>query len=169
MSATSHRRAERVAAALNAFLRAEPAVEAVAVVSYDGLPMVTALPDGLDEDRVAAVSAALLALGEQASQSLGRGGLEQMFLEGADGAIFLMSAGDAGVVVAIADPDAKIGMVLYEMRRAAAEIGHALTRKSPETAAPPSTAQAVHQSVAHRPELGLIHGTDHSDHAEANG
>ena len=45
---------------LGTLLRQAPDVEAAAVVSFDGLPMASALPAGMDEDRVAAMSAALL-------------------------------------------------------------------------------------------------------------
>jgi len=44
-----------------------PEVEAASVVSFDGLAMASALPHGMDEDRVAAMSAALLSLGERAA------------------------------------------------------------------------------------------------------
>jgi hypothetical protein len=60
-------------------------IEAAAVVSFDGLPMASALPAGMDEDRVAAMSAALLSLGERAAQGLGRGELSQVYIEGETG------------------------------------------------------------------------------------
>ena len=56
-------RAGRLAAALDEFVRSSPDVEAAAVVSFDGLPMASALPEDLEEDRVGAMSAALLSLG----------------------------------------------------------------------------------------------------------
>ena len=66
-------RAQRLAAALDEFIRSSPDVEAAAVVSFDGLPMASALPAEFEEDRVGAMSAALLSLGEQAAMGLGRG------------------------------------------------------------------------------------------------
>jgi uncharacterized protein len=119
-------RAERLAAALDDFIRSSPDVEAAAVVSFDGLPMASALPDDLEEDRVGAMSAALLSLGEQAALGLGRGQLNQVFVEGEHGFVFLMSARDQAVVAAIASRTAKIGFMLFEMRRAADRIGRAL-------------------------------------------
>ena len=41
-----------------------PDVEAAAVVSVDGLTMASALPREVEEDRVSAMSAAMLSLGE---------------------------------------------------------------------------------------------------------
>jgi hypothetical protein len=134
-------RAGRLAAALDEFIHSSPDVEAAAVVSFDGLPMASALPDELEEDRVGAMSAALLSLGEQAAIGLGRGQLNQIFVEGDDGFVFLMSARDEAVLTAIARRTAKIGFMLFEMRRAADRIGRALqapiTAYVDDTASPP--------------------------------
>lgn len=119
-------KAQRLAGALDQFIRSSPDVEAAAVVSFDGLPMASALPPEMEEDRLAAMSAALLSLGEQAAMGLGRGQLNQVFVEGDKGFVFLMSAKDQAVLAAIARRTAKIGFMLFEMRRAAALIGDTL-------------------------------------------
>jgi uncharacterized protein len=133
-------RADRLAAALDEFIRSSPDVEAAAVVSFDGLPMASALPPELEEDRVGAMSAALLSLGEQAAIGLGRGVLNQVFVEGEHGFVFLMSARDQAVLAAIAGRTAKIGFMLFEMRRAADRIGRALESGLPEIVAPEASA-----------------------------
>src|SRR6059058_3337465 len=97
-----------------------PEIEAAAVVSFDGLPMVSALPAGMNEDRVAAMSAALLSLGERAAEGLGRGELSQVYIEGENGTVYLVSCDNEAVLVAVAAQGAKVGMMLYEVRRAAA-------------------------------------------------
>jgi predicted regulator of Ras-like GTPase activity (Roadblock/LC7/MglB family) len=135
MSQPYDTRAGRLAAALDEFIHSSPDVEAAAVVSFDGLPMASALPDEMEEDRVGAMSAALLSLGEQAAMGLGRGQLNQVFVEGEHGFVFLMSARDQAVLAAVARRTAKIGFMLFEMRRAADRIGHALEPvESPEAA-----------------------------------
>lgn len=116
-------KAERLAGALNDFIQTSPDVEASAVVSFDGLAMASALPEGMDEDRLGAMSAALLSLGEQAASGLGRGELRQLFVEGDHGFVFLMSARDQAVLAAVTDRAAKIGFILFEMRRAADAVG----------------------------------------------
>lgn len=120
-------KAQRLATALDEFIHSSPDVEAAAVVSFDGLPMASALPPEMEEDRVGAMSAALLSLGEQAAIGLGRGQLNQIFVEGEQGFVFLMSAKDQAVLAAIARRTAKIGFMLFEMRRAAARIGDVLS------------------------------------------
>ncbi|MDP8970485.1 MAG: roadblock/LC7 domain-containing protein [Actinomycetota bacterium] len=122
----SDTKAERLATALQRFIRSSPEVEATAVVSFDGLTMASALPAGMDEDRLGAMSAALLSLAEQAASGLGRGELRQLFVEGDHGFVFLMSAKDQAVLASITGRAAKIGLMLYEMRRAAEVIGTVL-------------------------------------------
>jgi hypothetical protein len=119
-------RASRLDRALADLLAQAPEVEAAAVVSFDGLPMASALPATMDEDRVAAMSAALLSLGERAAEGLGRGSLNQVYIEGEHGTVFLVSADDEAVLVAVAAKAAKVGMMLYEVRRAAAVVAEVL-------------------------------------------
>src|SRR3712207_2947083 len=115
-------RADRPDKAPRELLAATPGIEAAAVVSFDGLPMASALPMGMDEDRVAAMSAALLSLGERATVGLGRGELNQVFIEGEHGTVFLVSADGEAVLVAVAAKGAKTGMMLYEVKRTAASV-----------------------------------------------
>jgi uncharacterized protein len=115
-------KADLLATALDDFLAVSSDVEAAAVVSSDGLPMASALPDYVEEDRLAAMSAALLTLGERAAEGLGKGELAQVFVEGVHGHVVLMAAGPDAVLVTVTTRAAKIGLVLFEMRRAAAAI-----------------------------------------------
>ena len=119
-------RSDRLDRAIHGLLAQTPEIEAAAVVSFDGLPMASALPPSMDEDRVAAMSAALLSLGERAAQGLGRGELSQVYIEGDAGTVFLVSADDEAVLVAVAAKGAKVGMMLYEVRRAAATVADVL-------------------------------------------
>ncbi|MEX2328274.1 MAG: roadblock/LC7 domain-containing protein [Nitriliruptoraceae bacterium] len=129
----SETRAERLADALDVFLRACPEVEALAVSSGDGLPMVTALPAGMDEDHVSAVMASLLALAERTCTAVDRGRLRLLWLEADEGGVCLMAAGRRAVLAAVVDVDAKAGMILHEMRRAASRIGEALDEVTERT------------------------------------
>jgi uncharacterized protein len=146
-------RAGRLEAALDDFVRSSPDVEAAAVVSFDGLPMASALPADMEEDRVGAMSAALLSLGEQAAIGLGRGQLNQVFIEGDDGFVFLMSARDQAVLAAVAGRSAKIGFMLFEMRRAAERIGRALEVDLPP--AMPGEQPSIPTPVAGQPATPL--------------
>ncbi len=48
-----------------------PEIEAAAVVSLDGLSIASALPQDMSEDRVSAMSAAILSLAESISKEMG--------------------------------------------------------------------------------------------------
>lgn len=101
---------------------ASPDIEASAVVSVDGLIMASALPAEVEEDRVSAMSAAMLSLGERIASELGRGALEQVYIRGGSGYVILTAVGEEAVLTALAREQAKLGLVFLEMRRAAEEL-----------------------------------------------
>ena len=86
-----------------------PDIEASAVVSVDGLIMASSLPAGVEEDRVSAMSAAMISLGERISSELGRGGLDQVYVRGDSGFVILMSVGEEAVLTALVRESAKLG------------------------------------------------------------
>jgi uncharacterized protein len=135
-------RSQRLDRAIADLLAQAPEVEAAAVVSFDGLPMASALPPTMDEDRVAAMSAALLSLGERAAEGLGRGGLNQVYIEGDTGTVFLVSCDDEAVLVAVAAKGAKVGMMLYEVRRAADAVAEGLRKDDLAAEAQAAAAEA---------------------------
>jgi len=99
-----------------------PDIEASAVVSVDGLPIATALPREVEEDRVSAMSAAMLSLGERIASELGRGGLSEVQIKGERGYVILQSLGTEAVLTVLARESAKLGLVLLDMRRAAEDL-----------------------------------------------
>jgi hypothetical protein len=62
-----------------------PDIEASAIVSVEGLIMASALPGNVEEDRVSAMSAAMLSLGERISDELARGSVDQVYVKGDKG------------------------------------------------------------------------------------
>ncbi|MFZ1043446.1 MAG: roadblock/LC7 domain-containing protein [Anaerolineales bacterium] len=115
-------RAEQMVERLRSMQAAAPDIEASAIVSVDGLIMASALQQGVEEDRVSAMSAAMLSLGERISSELGRAGLEQVYIKGDKGSIVLTSVGSEAVLTALGRQDAKLGLIFLEMRRAAEDI-----------------------------------------------
>jgi len=115
-------RADQMVDRLRSMQAAAPDIEASAIVSVDGLIMASALQQGVEEDRVSAMSAAMLSLGERISGELGRGSLEQVYIKGDAGAIVLTSVGSEAVLTALARQEAKLGLIFLEMRRAAEDI-----------------------------------------------
>lgn len=101
---------------------AAPDIEASAVVSFDGLTIASALPIDVEEDRVSAMSAAMLSLGERIAGELGRGNLQQVYIRGDNGFVILSAIGIEAVLTALARQQAKLGLVFLEMRRAAQDL-----------------------------------------------
>ena len=97
-------------------------IEASAVVSTDGLMMAALLPANLDEDRVGAMSAALLSLGDRTARELARGELEQVLIKGDRGYILMTHAGSDAVLTVLAKPQAKLGLIFLDVKRAAESI-----------------------------------------------
>ena len=97
-------------------------IEASAVVSIDGLIMASALPAGIEEDRVSAMSAAMISLGERIASELGRGLLEQVFIKGETGLVLLMAVGEEAVLTTLAHKDARLGLIMLDMRRATEDL-----------------------------------------------
>src|SRR5919204_2707692 len=104
-------RSQRMVERLRDMRSSSPDIEASAVVSVDGLILASDLPATSEEDRVSAMSAAMLSLGERISNELGRGQLDQVYIRGADGYVFLMSAGEDAVLTVLARREAKLGLV----------------------------------------------------------
>lgn len=118
----SKSRADQMVERLRSMQASAPDIEASAVVSVDGLIMASALQQGVEEDRVSAMSAAMLSLGERISNELGRAGLEQVYIKGDAGSIVLTSVGEEAVLTAMARQEAKLGLIFLEMRRAAEDL-----------------------------------------------
>jgi len=76
----------------------------------------------VEEDRVSAMSAAMLSLGERIAEELGRGVLNQVYIKGSNGFIVLGSIGSEAVLTALVRKDGKLGLVFLEMRRAAEDL-----------------------------------------------
>lgn len=97
-------------------------VEASAIVSVDGLIIASALPATVEEDRVSAMSAAMLSLGERIAGELSRGHLTQVYIKGNHGYILLTSVGEEAVLTVMARKEAKLGLIFLDMRRAAEDL-----------------------------------------------
>jgi len=115
-------RTEQMVTCLRDLQVSTPDIEASAVVSVDGLIMASSLPAGVEEDRVSAMSAAMLSLGERIAGELGRGMLDQVYIKGENGYVVLMSVGEEAVLTVLARKQAKLGLLFLDMRRAAEEL-----------------------------------------------
>ena len=103
-----------------------PEIEATAVVSSVGFPIASALPRNVDETRVAAITAAMLTMGERAAMEFSKGNLNRVIVHGSDGIILSMAAGSEAVLTVSATHSVRLGMLLLYCGRAADKIKNLL-------------------------------------------
>ncbi|WP_201528090.1 MULTISPECIES: roadblock/LC7 domain-containing protein [Psychrobacter] len=101
-------------------------VEASALISTDGLMIASALPSGIDEDRVGAMSAALLSLGDRAGRELARGSIDRIMIQGEKGSVIMTSSGDEAVLTIMAKSNAKLGLIFLDIKRASEALAKLL-------------------------------------------
>ncbi|ADJ28508.1 roadblock/LC7 domain-containing protein [Nitrosococcus watsonii] len=115
-------RADMLTAVLNDLNSTSADIEASGVISIDGLMIASVLPTTLDKDRIGAMSAAMLALGDRSAKELERGALEQVLIKGDHGYVLMTYAGDEAVLTVMAKPRAKLGLIFLDVKRAAESI-----------------------------------------------
>ena len=113
---------EDFSAQLAELVRLNPQIEGSALVSSDGLMISSQLPANFDEDRVAAMSAALLTLGERAVDELEKGVPEQVTVKGDKGYIILTSADSEAVLIVLAKPDVKLGLLYLDIKNTSKKL-----------------------------------------------
>ncbi len=84
--------------------------------------MASSLPGGTEEDRIAAMSAAMLSLGERIASELGRGLLDEVYVKGERGYVVLRAVGEEAVLTVLARQQTKLGLLFLDMRRASADL-----------------------------------------------
>lgn len=92
-----------------------PGVSAVALVSNDGLVISSMLPDNIEAERVAAISAALLNQGETSSEDAMVGEMAQITIRAKEGFIIITRAAHETLLTVFTTTSAKLGLVLFDI------------------------------------------------------
>ncbi|MHA2279214.1 MAG: roadblock/LC7 domain-containing protein [Candidatus Kariarchaeaceae archaeon] len=114
---------------LEKFVSKLPAIDFASVVSLEGLPISSwppSLPGDLDDVRIAAMTAAILSLGERAVMETGKGEMTRILVEGKDGYMISVQAGTKAVLTASASSSVKLGLIFLDMKQAAQKVGEIL-------------------------------------------
>ena len=120
-------RIESIRERLEGLRQGAPGVQAAALVSIEGLMIAAALPDDCREDKLAAMSAAMLALGERIAAELGRGDLAEIYIKGRLGYVLLRGLDDQSALTILASPDARLGLLFLDMRAACDDLRGLMT------------------------------------------
>ena len=99
-----------------------PGVSAVALVSNDGLIIASLLPDNIEDERVAAISAALINQGETSAEDAMLGEMSQISIRGKEGFIIITRAGKDTLLSVCTTTSATLGLVLYDISCAMKEL-----------------------------------------------
>ena len=98
-------------ALLKELIRGVPGVRAAAIVSIEGLPVVSALPENITEDVVAETTSMLLSLAERAINAMNVGDLEQLNIQGSISNLTVLTAGEKNVLTVLTEKSANLGYV----------------------------------------------------------
>ncbi len=107
---------------LKKLLAAIPEVKAAAIVSAEGLPIASALPQGVDETRIAAMTAALLSLAERSVIEMEKGEFDQLYVKGSDGYLLVLQAGPNAVLTVSTTKDVRLGLIFLDCKRTCEKI-----------------------------------------------
>ena len=120
--ATMENTSETLDDILKKLLSAIPEVKAAAIVSAEGLPIASALPQGIDETRIAAMTAALLSLAERSVIEMEKGEFEQLYVRGNEGYLLVLQAGPNAVLTVSTTKDVRLGLIFLDCKRTTEKI-----------------------------------------------
>jgi uncharacterized protein len=121
---------------LQNFVVSSPDIQGAAVVTPDGLPLASVLPGNMDEERTAAMSAAMLSLGERIGRELARGSIDRIFVQGDTGYGVLTSCGGEAMLLTLASKEAKQGILFLEIRQLSDKVSMAMSSPAPSPFTP---------------------------------
>jgi len=101
-------------------------MESCGVLSKDGNLLSSSHGEGVDRERVAAMVTALANLAERVARENGKNHASQIRVKAEGGHVLLVRLEGGGTLVATTGPDARVGLVLYDMRNARGEVEKAL-------------------------------------------
>ena len=97
-------------------------VQGATLVTPDGLSLASVLPNAMDDEKVSAMSAAMLSLGERIGNELSRGSIDRIYVEGDKGCGVLTNCGDDAVLLVLANESVKQGLLMLEIKRLTEEL-----------------------------------------------
>lgn len=99
------------------------------VVSTEGFVVAAYAGEGrshsdnpVDSPQIAAMAASIIALGERVLDRLARGEIDRILLDGTMGGIVVVPAGREAALAVMVSKEARLGLVMHEVRRAANEV-----------------------------------------------
>ena len=101
-------------------------IQSCAVLSGDRDLLSSAHDSAVDRERAGALLAALIDLSDRAAREGGKDHASQLRIDTGEGHLLLVRLDGGGVLAATTGPDARVGLVLYDMRNARGEVDRVL-------------------------------------------
>ncbi|TFG99136.1 MAG: hypothetical protein E4H14_20445 [Candidatus Thorarchaeota archaeon] len=97
-------------------------IRAWMLFSKEGLPIASAVPQGLEEAEIAAMAASILGVADLAAERLDQGALEEILMTNEKGLVIIRSAGEKAILILAASKGIKTGLLVYAANTAAEKI-----------------------------------------------
>jgi predicted regulator of Ras-like GTPase activity (Roadblock/LC7/MglB family) len=101
-------------------------IQSCAVLSGDRDLLSSAHDSAVDRERAGALLAALIDLSDRVAREGGKDHASQLRIDTEEGHLLLVRLDGGGVLAATTGPDARVGLVLYDMRNARGEVDRVL-------------------------------------------
>jgi predicted regulator of Ras-like GTPase activity (Roadblock/LC7/MglB family) len=101
-------------------------IESCAVLSGNRDLLSSSHDSAVDRERAGALLAALVDLADRAAREGGKDQTTQLRIDTEEGHLLLVRLDGGGVLAATTGPDARVGLVLYDMRNARGEVDRVL-------------------------------------------
>lgn len=98
-------------------------IKASAVISVDGLPIVSLIPQDVDPNNFAAMLASMVGAAETALKSLGaKNIIDSVIAESRDIRVIAVKAGEDAILTVMVDPATNYGLIRLEAKRSSDQI-----------------------------------------------
>jgi uncharacterized protein len=102
---------------LRDLLNRNPHISGLILVTEDGLPIVSMLPDNHDAERVSGLNSVLLNIGINSSNELKLGSVEQLMIRGTNGYLIVSSVSRGANLLVVTDKEVVLGAVFHFMKK----------------------------------------------------
>ena len=97
-------------------------IEGAAVITRDGLLIASELSKNIDGETLAAMTATMTGAAETAIQELKKSSADRVIVESKNAKLITMGAGKQAILACLVNQDAKLGLILMEMKKASNNI-----------------------------------------------
>ncbi|MFX1410033.1 MAG: roadblock/LC7 domain-containing protein [Promethearchaeota archaeon] len=122
-----------------------PEVQAVAIITNEGMPIASILPPEIDDVKISAMTSALLSLAEMTVIEMEKGKFDQLYIEGRNGYLLYLQAGPNAVLAVSTTKEVNRGLIFLECKTTVEKINPMLTLQILSTKAVEKILSLMHQ------------------------